>query len=148
MHEIKPKKGYHQHYFYTEPSATIGELRNIFYPHGKKIVPKIIEELLISPLALAIWYQDDGTLDARAKDHWNARFATYCFSNEDCTRLADALKKNFDLDVGVAKCTMRNTCYWQLYVRRASMERFVELVKPFIHVSFAYKIRKAGQQQR
>ena len=104
--------------------------------------------MLISPIALAIWYQDDGTLDARAKDHWNARLATYCFSKEDCSRLAMALDVNFGLNVGVAQCTMRGKRYWQLYVRRPSMDRFVEIIESFIHPSFEYKIRKSGQQQR
>lgn len=146
VHDLRPKKGFHQHYFYTHPSAVIGELRAIFYPEGKKIVPKRIGELLTSPLALAIWYQDDGTLDARAKSHWNARIATYCFSKDGCETLCDVLQTNFGLDVGVARCMMRGKEYWQLYVRRHSMERFVAIIGPHIHPSFAYKV--IGQQQR
>lgn len=140
---IKPKRGFHQHYFYTHPSIAIGRLRSLFYPHGKKIVPEEINQLLVSPLALAVWYQDDGTLDARARYHWNAKFATYCFSKNDCDRLAETLRANFDLHVTVARCVMREKIYWQLYVRSRSMERFVKLVSPFIRPSFLYKIRQA-----
>lgn len=146
VHDVKPKKGYHQHYFYTHPSTVIGRLRAIFYPNGVKIVPENIRELLVSPLALAIWYQDDGTLDARAKSHWNARIATYCFSKDGCELLCEALRTNFDLDVSVARCTMRGKEYWQLYVRRNSMDRFVSIIEPHILPSFRYKV--IGQQQR
>jgi len=33
----------------------------IFYQQGKKIIPKVIEKLL-TPLSLAIWFMDDGSL--------------------------------------------------------------------------------------
>lgn len=148
VHEIKQKAGYNQHHFYTHPSKLIGQFRLLFYPQGEKRVPENIKDLLVHPIALAIWYQDDGTLDARDKYHWNARIATYCFPKQDCARLVEVLKQNFGLDVGVARCTMRNKEYWQLYFRSNTMPRFIELIKPYIHRNFQYKIRQVGQQQR
>src|SRR3989338_6414548 len=64
--EIKPKKNYHQHLFRTKHSEEIGELRNIFYPHGIKIIPHTIKDFLVKPITLAVWYMDDGTLDCRS----------------------------------------------------------------------------------
>lgn len=148
VYPVKVKTGYHQHHFYSRPSRTLGTLREIFYPQGRKWVPRQIKDLLVHPISLAIWYQDDGTLDARPRYHWNIRIATYCFPKRDCARLAEALRQNFDLDVSVAKCTMRNKVYWQLYIKSSSMNRFIELIRPYIHKKFQYKIRQAGQQQR
>ncbi len=142
MHPIKPKRGFYQHYFYSIPLGQLGELRKIFYPQGEKIVPESIERLLVSPIALAVWYQDDGTLDARKKDHWNSRIATYCFTKDDCYRLAETLRDNFDIEVNVARCVMRKKVYWQLYVPRRSMNHFVDLVRPYIQPCFLYKIRQ------
>jgi len=153
--ELKSKKEYSQHYFYTRYSKELGELRKIFYPNeGKKRVPKNISELLDDPIGLAIWYQDDGTLDCRSKYHWNVRIATYCFPYEDCVILAEAVKENFDIEMSVCRCTMRGKVYYQLYVLSKSMERFIETVRPYIHSDYAYKInslnkpKKDGQQQR
>ena len=139
--ELRPKKNYHQHYFRTKWSEEIGELRSLFYPEGKKIIPRNIKELLIRPITLAIWYQDDGTLDARSKYHYNALFATHCFSFHECVLLAETLKENFDLDVSVCKCQMRGKIRYRLYVKSKSMKRFIDLVRPFINPSFQYKIR-------
>lgn len=116
--------------------------KKAFYPNeGKKIVPPNIKELLSSPLALAIWYQDDGTLDFRDKYHRNAMFATHCFSFEDCTLLKDTLQENFGIKSSVCKCRMRGKMYYRLYVFSASMEIFVEAIRPYIHNDYAYKIR-------
>jgi len=140
--DLKPKKNYHQHRFYTKTTEEIGKLRELFYPKGKKIVPKNIKELLRNPLTLAVWYQDDGTLDCRSKYHYNAMFATYCFSFSDCKLLAKALRENFNLDARVCKCKMRGKTRYRLYIASKSMNNFVGLVEPHIITCFRYKIRK------
>ena len=140
--DLKPKKNYHQHRFYTKTTEEIGELRKIFYPKGKKIIPKDIKSFLNNPLTLAIWYQDDGNLDCRSKYHYNAMFATYCFLLNECKLLAKALRENFNLDVRVCRCQMRGKVRWRLYIASRSMGKFINLVKPYINPCFEYKIRK------
>ena len=140
--DLKPKKNYHQHRFYTKTIQEIGELRKLFYPNGQKIVPKKIKKLLKNPLSLAVWYQDDGSLDCRSKYHYNAMFATYCFSFSDCQLLAKTLRENFNLDVRVCKCCMRGKIRPKLYITSQSMGRFIGLIKPYINPCFKYKIRK------
>lgn len=146
--DLRPKKNYHQHRFYTKAHKEIGVLRKLFYPHVRKSIPKNIKELLHSPLSLAVWYQDDGTLDCRSKYHYNALFATHCFLYDECAALADALRENFDLNVRVCKCRMRGKLYFRLYVCSQSMNRFIDLVAPYINSCFAYKIRKLSSQQQ
>ncbi|OGI17778.1 hypothetical protein A3B56_00375 [Candidatus Roizmanbacteria bacterium RIFCSPLOWO2_01_FULL_45_11] len=140
--DLKPKKNYHQHRFYTKTTKEIGKLRKIFYPKGKKTIPEDIKKFLNNPLTLAVWYQDDGNLDCRDKYHYNAMFATYCFSFNECKLLAKTLRENFDLDVRVCRCKMRGKLRWRLYVTSKSMNRFINLVKPFVNPCFNYKIRK------
>ena len=144
---LKPKKGYEQHRFYTKAREDIGELRVLFYPKGRKVVPKRIVKIL-TPLALAVWYQDDGTLDYRNKYHYNALFATHCFSFSECVLLAKTLQTNFGLDVRVCKCRMRGVLRYRLYVVAASMPRFLRLVKPYITSCFEYKVRPLTSQQQ
>jgi len=140
--ELKSVSRYSQHYFYTQSRKDIGDMRKLFYPdEGKKIVPPNIKDLLNDPISLAIWYQDDGTLDFRSKYHRNSLFATHCFSFEDCFILKDTLQENFGIKVSVCKCRMRGKMYYRLYVLSESMERFVKIIRPFIHENYAYKIR-------
>lgn len=149
---IRKKKGFHQFRFYTKSVKSIGELRTIFYDTaGRKRIPKNIAYYLTNPLTLAVWYQDDGTLDFRDKYHANALIATHCFTFEECQLLARALYKNFNLDVRVCRCQMRGKLYFRLYVTSKSMQLFMQLVKPFIQNCFRYKLlsyRIASQQQR
>lgn len=140
--EIKKKKDFHQYRFYTEAREDIGSLRNIFYPNNVKIIPKNIIEYLKDPLSLAIWYQDDGTLDFRDKYHANSLFATHCLSKTDCERLADTLRIIYSLDVRVCRCQMRGKLYFRLYVTSKSMQRFMDIIDPYIQECFQYKLLK------
>ncbi len=139
--ELKTIPKYSQHYFFTEYSKELGDLRKIFYPNeGKKRVPQNIAKLFDEPIGLAIWYQDDGTLDRRSKYHWNVRIATYCFPYQDCDLLAKTVKANFNIEMSVCRCQMRGKVYYQLYVPSKSMNKFIETVKPYIHQDYAYKV--------
>jgi len=148
LREIKPHRGFHQHRFRSSPNKEIGNLRNIFYPQGKKIIPRIINKLLIDSLSLAVWYMDDGCLDFREKDHCNATLATFSFSKEECELLAKTLFTNFNLLIKDHKNTMRGKPYFRLYVTSKSMDRFVNLIRPFILPCFSYKLPKFHQQSR
>ncbi len=149
---IRKKKGYHQYRFYTKRREDIWALRQIFYPKGVKIIPANIEDYLKDPLTLAIWYQDDGTLDYRKGYHANALIATHCFTKNECELLARALHTNYDLDVRVCRCLMRGKLYYRLYVVSQSMTSFMQIIEPYIHNCFHYKLVKyrsmPSQQQR
>lgn len=139
---IRRKKGFHQYRFYTERRKDIGELRRKFYPDDIKCVPEDIHQYLKDPLTLAIWFQDDGTLDFRKGYHANALFATHCFSQAECMVLANALGKNFDLDIRVCRCLMRGKLYFRLYVTSKSMGKFMQLIEPYMQQCFHYKLVK------
>lgn len=148
---IRRKQGFHQYRFYTEKRDDIGLLRRQYYPKGTKRVPTDIIKHLTDPLTLAVWYQDDGTLDFRRGYHANALIATHCFSRHECELLAKALNANFGLDVRVCRCLMRGKLYYRLYITSKSMERFMELISPYMNKCFQYKIlavRSGSQQQR
>ena len=71
----------------------------------KKIVPPNIEQLLIDPIALAIWYLDDGT-----KRNYNAcRFATQSFSLEENKLLQSTLERNFNLTIKIEEWWNKKT---------------------------------------
>lgn len=140
MHPIKPKKGYNQHYFITKSNKILGDLKMQFYSKGYKDIPSGFNQILTSPISLAVWYMDDGTLDKRSKYHFNASIATYCFSFEGCELLSQILKDNFQVLASVTKTNMRGKVYPRLYIKSQSMDKFISLVKPYIHPVFKYKI--------
>jgi len=140
--KIKKKKGFHQYRFYTKVSEKLYYFRDIFYPNGKKIIPNNIVKYLRNPITLAVWYQDDGTLDFRDKYHANALFATHCFSRADCEKLRKALFVIYKLDVRVCRCLMRGKLYFRLYVTSKSMDSFMNIVNQYIQKCFHYKLLK------
>jgi len=143
LNSIKPKKGFEQIYrFRSKPNKTLGILRNKFYSNheGKKIIPSDIQKLLKNPIALAVWYMDDGTLDNRYKYHFNSSIATYCFTFKECNILKETLRNNFGINVSVNQSTMRGKIYPRIYIKSESMGNFIKIVKPYIHPVFNYKI--------
>jgi hypothetical protein len=66
-------------------------LRKLFYPQGYKIIPNNIH-FEIEPMALAIWYMDDGYLERRYP-----MFMTESYSSKDCDYLREMLLNRFDL---------------------------------------------------
>lgn len=61
------QKTYHYTRFQSNSSPELGKWRTILYENGKKCIPKNLEALLVHPLALAVWYMDDGYF--YEKDH-------------------------------------------------------------------------------
>jgi len=140
---IKPHQN-DQHLYRTKASKELGELRKLFYPKGKKIVPKEIKSLLTDPISLAVWYMDDGTLDFRERYHCNAMIATYGFSFSDCKLLVNTLHDNFDIKSIVTVCTMRGIKYPRLYVWAKDSIRFLNLIEPYILPCMEHKIVKCN----
>ena len=82
---------------------------------------------------------DDGTaLFRKAKRYYV--FNTQSFIFEDQKRLVQALKDNFDIDATIQK----QRSQYILYIRSKSMNRFVDLVRPYIHPCFDYKIQNSS----
>lgn len=146
---VKEKGKYNQHYFLTDSSELLGLLRELFYPDRKtKRVPENIKELLLTPVALAVWYMDDGNFDWRVKYHRNPTIATYAFSHQDCLRLTETLWRNFGVQSRIHKSTMRSKKYNRLYIVSDSVDKFFDLIRPYIHPCFSYKIQEGRQQPR
>jgi hypothetical protein len=86
--------------FYTSYRDEFFRYHTEWYQRGRpgsetiKSVPAAIKQLLVDPIALAVWYLDDGT----KRDGYKAcRFATQSFSSRENELLALCLEENFGL---------------------------------------------------
>jgi len=138
--EPKQRKDNGQWYINSSCSTELSNLRKIFYPNGKKIIPENIGELLKSPVSLAVWFMDDGTLDYRFKDHCAFHLCTNGFSLEESKRLADVLDKNFGISATVHYTLCRGKRHARIYIGAKGRGRFIKLVMPFIINCFKYKL--------
>ena len=128
--------------FQTFVHPEIREMRDLFYPYGRKCVPQEIKYFLKDPLSLAIWFMDDGTLDYRVKDHYAFRIATYSFSKKENELLVEMLNQNFGIVATVQQSKMRDKIYYRIHIGEKGRDRFLNLIKPYIysHRCFAHKL--------
>src|SRR3989344_4728894 len=118
----------------------LDKLRDLFYPEGKKIIPKDINKILTSPISLAVWFMDDGTLDYRPKDHCAFHLCTNCFTKEDTSKLIDVLKNNFGIVSSLHYTLCRGKRHCRIYIGAQGRDRFIELITPYILACFKYKL--------
>lgn len=105
----------------------------MFYTQKKKVVPSNLSEYL-NPLALAVWFMDDGALGPRGEGYI---LNTQSFSFEENDYLRKCLMQTFQLpSVSIHK----DKKWWRLYISKGSIERFRILIDPYIVPSMRYKI--------
>jgi hypothetical protein len=85
----------------------------------------------ISPLSLAIWYQDDG---------YKNMLNTQCFTQKDLTILKDVLKDKFKLDCNIVEYKKNNKIYYTITFTGKNHEKFNNLIKPYLLPKFYYKL--------
>jgi len=137
---VKFRKDYNQYYFSTRYLREFQNLFQLFYKDGKKIIPLNIKELLRSPLSLAIWYMDDGSLDYRLKDHYAFYLASNCFTVKDSQKLQKALKENFGIESTIYNNLCRGKRYPRIYIGSDGRNKFRHLINPYILNCFSYKL--------
>ena len=120
----------------TYTFSSFNWIHDMFYmcSEGKyvKIIPHNIEQYL-TPLALAIWFMDDGS-----KLKKGAKIATNCFTYEELSQLCEILKNKFNLTVTIHSGG-KNKGY-TLYISSQSMPTFSNIVKPKMLPTLYYKL--------
>lgn len=121
--------------FATRTNPLLSEWHARFYRAGKKQLPTRICEWL-TPLAVAVWFMDDG-----AADHAGLTFQTHSFDLDEVEVLAEGLREKFDLAVNLR----RNRGAWLVYVKAESVERFRHLTEQHILPELTYKLRPRNE---
>lgn len=122
------------YHFATYSLGTFRFYAQQFYRGKKKVVPRLIRKLL-DPLALAVWFMDDGSW--KSDRHRTYIFHTLGFDKKDQELLKSALEKKF----GVGSNLHKQKTKWRLYIRSDSASRFKEIISPYVRTSFQYKLR-------
>lgn len=128
-YDKRTKKTYISWRFYTKP--TFESLRELFYPKGKKVIPQDGKQFKLSPLALAVWYMDDGGRGARTPKGMIISVRGY--GEDDRKFLRRYLEQRFNIKVNLHK-------NGQLYFPIKTVERFCRLIQPYVVPSMKYKL--------
>lgn len=128
------RKEYRYFRWQSNASPEIGKFRRMFYQNNRKIIPKELPKLLVSPLSLAVWFMDDGYYYPRDK-------ITYLYipryRQEELEMLVNTLGSNFSLETKV-KVKKRGNLVLVFNVKET--QKLLLLIKPFIIPSLSYKI--------
>lgn len=99
----------------------------------------------LSPLSLAIWYQDDGSLYASQGRFKGIRLATYGFTIDENILIHDYLRDAWSIDSMV---DVSSQGYPYIRLRKQDGERFLAMISPFVHPSMTYKTIPFSQSAR
>jgi LAGLIDADG DNA endonuclease family len=140
----KAGKTYTTFYYYTNYTQYLTKLRHKFYPNETKTVNYNILNKL-TPLGLAIWWMDDGSLVVYKRKDRNAvnRYATLAtcsFSLEEHLIIINYFKHTWDISPKLVKRRQYNKEYYVLMFPMKQFTKFVEIIKPYIIPSMNYKI--------
>jgi len=138
--EPKQRPDTKQWYVRSKYSNELNLFRHFFYKNGRKIVPKNIMSLLVSPLSLAVWFMDDGTLDYRLRDHCAFHLCTNGFSKEETQILIDVLNSNFGIESSLHHTLCRGKRHPRIYIGAGGRDKFIKLITPNILDCFKYKL--------
>lgn len=128
-------KSHLMHEFITTTGHQFNEFYDLFHPVQKKIIP--LDLSLLSPLAIAVWFMDDGSIDKQWK---RIHFATCCFSVEDNHRILDYLTSTYGLKGSVCKVGWGGRDYRNVILSAKSHKDFCDLVSQYIIPSLWYKL--------
>lgn len=119
--------------FRTISHPEFTDLYKGFYRNKKKIVPKDIVKV-ITPVGLAVWFMDDGSIGPRKQGYI---LNSQCFSLEENLKLKYCLEKKFGItEVSIHK----DKKFHRLYIKLSSMKKFFVTVSPHIIPSMKYKL--------
>lgn len=114
----------------------IKEFADMFYlANREKIVPKKID-IFMTPLALAIWIMDDGSLNAGV----NMRIATMQFSHESHIELQNLLERCFNVKSKIMKFKYKDKIYNQLTLNKKNTQILSDIISPYVIDCMMYKI--------
>lgn len=112
----------------------LGKWRTIFYVDGKKRIPEALDSFITEPIALAVWYMDDGYYDQKQKHSFI--YLGRVMRTEAETACA-ALVKNFHITSRVYDKKKKG---FALFFSVAETRLLHVAIRPYVIQSMNYKL--------
>jgi hypothetical protein len=126
-------KVYQKYWFNTKYSGSFRFYGQQFYAGKKKVVPKLIKRWL-TPICLAVWFMDDGSI--KSKQCQAKIFNTQAFDKKDVERLQTAILQNFQIETQQREQKEG----LQIYVPAKEVEKFRKVIDNHMIDSMRYKL--------
>ncbi len=113
--------------FFTRQHPELTRIYRKFYRKGNKIIPN----LDLDPLMIAVWFMDDGS-----KSYKTYYLNTQRFDHLSQRRLIQLLNNQ----VGIESSLNRDKKYYRIRIKQKSAEKFRELIGKYIIPEMRYKL--------
>lgn len=123
------------YYFSTLSSGALRFYAQQFYKNRVKVIPKIIGKLL-TPLALAVWFMDDGSI--KSNQHRALVIHSQSFAKTDLERIMKVIEEKFGINMVLRKRS--DGSGYVIYILSETVDKFIDLVKDLILPSMRYKL--------
>lgn len=109
-----------------------------FYGGGRKRIPPLIKKLL-TPIAVALWYLDDGSW--KSNRHTTYIIHTHGYARKDLQQVQNVFDQ-LKIQARLHRQIRSGRTYWQFYIMSKSAERFRKLLEPTVmHIpGMGYKL--------
>lgn len=114
-----------------------------FYDFKKNKLTFNLLKKYLSPISLAFWVMDDGTLrqnSGKTEFYKKIRICSHGFSYDSHLNLQKILKQKFDLDVEIKHIKRSDRAYFVLDFDNKNTLKLIDLIKNYIHPTLYYKI--------
>jgi len=113
--------------FFTQQHLELTKLYQKFYRGRKKIVPN----LKLDPLMIAVWFMDDGS-----KSYRTYYLNTHRFDYPSQRRLIQMLREQY----GISSALNRDKEYYRIRIKQDSAEKLKKLMRNYIIPTMEYKL--------
>lgn len=124
---------YVKYWFNTVSTGSLRFYGQQWYQNNKKVIPRQLDRWF-TPLALAVWFMDDGSI--KSQHHRAKIINTQSFSKEEILRLIDLLDRKYGIK---AKLRYQREGY-QVYLLSETIEKLENIIRPHVLPSMAYKL--------
>ena len=134
---------YRKYWFSTVSHGAFRFYAQQFYENRRKVLPKLIKKWL-SPLAMAVWFMDDGSL--KSNRHRALIFNTQSFSKTEVLRLSTILEEKLGISSVLRKQSRKTEEIYQLITVKDGADKLAEIIRPYILPSMRYKLGILGNK--
>lgn len=149
LDQISSTKTYIYEYVNTKyPQITVStntrryftKLAKLFYTEDRKKILTVEVLNKLTPLGLAIWYMDDGTLNFHKDGTFsNCEIATCGFSLEENELIQKWFKDKYKLESTIR---VRKNKYYSIAFSAKNYESFLDIIREYIPSCMAYKVNR------
>lgn len=108
---------------------------DFMYCKGKKHIPHHTIPQYLTPLALAIWFMDDGATSHSSKQRSRATFHTQSLSEDDVCYLRSVLKEVYGIE-----SNQHNYKGWQIDLTTDGSAILFDVIAPYVIENMEYKL--------